>query len=149
MKRISIIMALLMLCTLATAQHNENKMFGTKAAPLATHTLRNVDSVYSRTILFDYLMHKGGAVSVSGYALTLTGSNAVITPSFRRITRTDSLRRGNWHALTPFTASVDSTKYELKIYSDANYMNCRGHQIKFVTATGSHTTKIEAIGLDD
>lgn len=149
MKATMIIAILLLIFSITTAQHNENKMFGTKGSPLATHTLTNADSVESRTILFDYLMHKGGAVSVSGYGLTLSGENAVITPSYRRVTRTDTVRYGNWHAMTPFTASGDSTKYELKIYGDTNYMNCRGYQIKFVTTTASHSTKIEAIGLDD
>jgi hypothetical protein len=147
MKTIISIIILVLICSGLMGQSEENMLFGTASNPAALDTLINADSTQSRTIIFKYPDHMGGAISVSGYAKTLTGSNAVIIPKWSRVYRTDTLKTALWHSMSSFVASGGTgTGYELEISAESAYQMCWGYAVRFVTATVSHTTEIEAIG---
>lgn len=132
------------ICGLAYGQ-GMNALFGTVDSPSYTTTLTQTDTFeVSQKIEFNAPVRIDGSLTLSGYALAVSGTAQTVTVSLRMLHATDM---GPAHTLGTITAAADTTWWEFGVSGESWWTYCDGYQVTFtVPSTGTHTTEIKARG---
>ena len=122
-----------------------NALFGTAASPSYTTTLTQADTFeVSQKIGFNAPVRIKGSLTLSGYALTISGTPQTVTVTMRMMHATDM---GPAHTLGTITAAADTTWWEFGVSGESWWTYCDGYQVTFtVPSAGTHTTEIKARG---